>query len=177
MKLIVHDASILIDLTVSEAVDAWFATRIETWTTDLIYPREVERPEQRRPLDAYVAAGKLQIRRTTETVEELIAARARLGLGLSLPDVSALLLTQAMGTRAVLATGDALLRKTAEREKLKACGILGLFDLMTAPATGCAVLPYPVAAEKLARLLAHPECRLPRKICLAKIDEWKTKSR
>jgi hypothetical protein len=175
MKLVVHDASILIDLTLSEAVDAWFATGIETWTTDFIFPNEVKRPDQRARLEAYVAAGQLQIRATAGEADELNVMRLRLGRGLSLADVSALLLTQQFGTDAVLATGDGMLRRTAEREKIRACGILGLFDHMVTPPEGaarCALAPA-VAAAKLQLLLDHPECRLPKAACLERIHRWK----
>lgn len=179
MKVVVHDASILIDLTLCEAVDAWFATGIETWTSDLIYPHEIVRPEQRRQLESYVVAKKLLVRKSTEPVEHLFAQRERLGRGLSFADVSALLLTQELGADSVLATGDQLLRSTATREKVKVCGILGLFDQMVEPtAPGLRpTLPRAVAAAKLKLLMEHPECRLPQERCAEKIKQWRAKGK
>ena len=37
MKIIVHDASVLIDLHHAGALDAWVAAGIEAWTTDLVF--------------------------------------------------------------------------------------------------------------------------------------------
>jgi len=173
MKIVVHDASILIDLAICDAVEAWFATEVETWTSELIFPREIEDPAQRRRLEAYAGSGKLRVHQATEPAESLVEERDRLHRGLSLADTSVLLLTRKLGHDAVLATGDALLRRMAEAEKIKACGILGLFDVMVKPPTGqAAVLPAAVAAAKLQSLLLHPECRLPREICQAKIKGW-----
>lgn len=173
MKVVVHDASILIDLALSECVEAWFATGIETWTSDLIYPREVDRPAQRKILDAYAAAGVLRVAPTSGAAEELVEEQTRLGRGLSLADISVFRLTRQLGADTVLATGDSMLRKVAEKEKIKACGILGLFDRMVlAEGDKPAALPHAVACQKLELLLTHPECRLPRDKCQAKIRLW-----
>ena len=122
MKFVVHDASILIDLALSKTVEAWFATGVETWTTNLIYPYEIGKPEQRALFEAYVAAKKLRIKNLTPSeLEEVVRERERLSRGLSLADVSALNLTKSLGADAVLATGDRLLRTTAEKAKVTAC--------------------------------------------------------
>lgn len=173
MKIVVQDASILIDLVLSQTVDAWFATGIETWTTNLIYPLEVDRPDQRAILDPYVAAKHLKIRAiAAEEFAPLRALQAQ-HRALSLPDVSALFVTQVLGDGARLATGDRALRAAAQRGKLEACGLLGLMDIMVNGIAGSRhVLPAPVAAERLRRLLTHPECRLPKAECEARIRGW-----
>jgi hypothetical protein len=85
MKFVVHDASILIDLALSKAVEAWFATGVETWTTNLIYPAEIVKPEQRTLFDAYASAKKLRIKDLTPPeLEDLVRTRARLSMGLRL---------------------------------------------------------------------------------------------
>ncbi len=171
MKLVVHDASILIDLALSETVDAWFASGIETWTTNLIYPHEIDRPEQRAVLDGYVQAGKLLIRTVTPAEIELLS---QIRSGLTIPDRSAIMLVKELGDGARLATGDKAMRKTAEREKVAACGLLGLFDLMIVPQDGRpAALPVEVAIAKLERLLALPGCWLPPEKCREKILAWR----
>lgn len=174
MKFVVHDASILIDLALSKTVEAWFASGIETWTTNLIYPAEIVRPDQRQLYDGYASAKKLQIKAlTSPEIEELIRFRARLSLGLSLADVSALSLAKSLADGTVLATGDRLLRTMAEREKVKACGILHLFDVMVRGVSNHrAVLPKAVAIEKLRTLMQLPECRLPAEKCEGKIKLW-----
>ncbi len=174
MKFVVHDASILIDLALSKTVEAWFATGVETWTTNLIYPAEIAKPEQRALFDAYASAKKLRIGDfTPHELENLVRTRARLSMGLSLADVSALSLTKTLGTDAILATGDRLLRKTADREKVKACGILKLFDVMVDGTNEYpAVLPPTVAITKLRGLMLLPECRLPTDRCDERIKAW-----
>jgi len=99
MKLVVHDASILIDLALSETVDAWFASGIETWTTDLIFPNEIDRLDQRAVLDGYVQAGKLLIRVVTpDEIVQLGQVRS----GLTIPDRSAIMLVKELGAGASL---------------------------------------------------------------------------
>jgi len=171
MKLVVHDASILIDLALSETVDAWFASGIETWTTNLIYPPEIDRQDQRAVLDGYVHAGKLLIRAVTpEEIEQLGRVRS----GLTIPDRSAIMLVKELGDNARLATGDKAMRTVAAREKVGACGLLGLFDMMIVPNEGRpASLPVEVAIAKLERLLALPGCWLPPEKCREKIQTWR----
>ena len=171
MKLVVHDASILIDLALSETVDAWFASGIETWTTNLIFPHEIDRPEQRAALGGYVKAGKLLIRAITAEEIELLAHERS---GLTIPDRSAIMLVRELGDAASLATGDKAMRAAAGREKIAACGLLGLFDLMIIAQGGRpAALPIEVAIAKLERLLGLPGCWLPREKCLEKIQAWR----
>lgn len=171
MKFVVHDASILIDLALSETVDAWFASGIETWTTNLIYPHEIDRLNQRAMLDGYVHSGKLLIRVVTpEEIERLGLVRS----GLTIPDRSALMLVKELGDGVRLATGDKAMRTAAEQNKVAACGLLGLFDEMIVQQGGRpASLPVEVAIAKLERLLALPGCWLPHKKCLEKIQTWR----
>lgn len=178
MKFVVHDASILIDLALSKTVDAWFATGFETWTTNLIFPGEIVKPEHRVLFVAYASANKLRIKELTPTeLEDAVRTRARLSMGLSLADVSALTLTRSLGPDAVLATGDRLLRATADREKITACGILRLFDVMVMGAKGRpGILPPTVAIEKLRGLMQLPECRLPADRCEEKLKAWAKRS-
>lgn len=178
MKFVVHDASILIDLALSKSVEAWFATGVETWTTNLIFPAEIAKPEQRLLFTAYASAKKLQIKELTPTeLEDLVRTRVRLSMGLSLADVSALSLAKSLGTSAVLATGDRLLRATADRENIAACGILRLFDVMVnGTKDHAAILPPSVAIEKLQGLMRLPECRLPTDRCEEKFKAWGKKS-
>lgn len=171
MKLVVHDASILIDLALSETVDAWFASGIETWTTNLIFPHEIDRLDQRAVLEGYVQAGKLLIRAVTpDEIVQLGQVRS----GLTIPDRSAIMLVKELGAGASLATGDKAMRTAAAREKIMACGLLGLFDLMIAAQEGRpAALPVEVAIAKLERLLALPGCWLPPEKCQEKIAAWR----
>lgn len=162
---------LLIDLALSETVDAWFASGIETWTTNLIFPHEIDRLDQRTVLDGYVQAGKLLIRAVTP---DEIVHLGQVRSGLTIPDRSAIMLVKELGAGASLATGDKAMRTAAAREKITACGLLGLFDLMIAsheerPAS----LPVEVAIAKLERLLTLPGCWLPREKCQEKIQAWR----
>lgn len=174
MKLVVHDASILIDLALSETVDAWFATGIETWTTDLIYPLEIDRPIQRAELEGYVRAGKLKLRKLMDAdIEKLRQLKTKERAGLSMGDLSVLMFARELGSDATLATGDRALRAVATRDGVNACGLLGLFDLMVKPPVPHApALPVDVAIAKLRRLMSLPECRLPSDRCEARMRSW-----
>ena len=176
MKLVVHDTSILIDLALSRTAEAWFAAGIETWTTDLVYPLEIDDNDQRALFDSYVASGHLKVRQFDETeIEELRRLQTKIGWrGLSITDISVFRLSKQLGSEAVLATGDKSLRGVATREKVMACGILGLFRHMVAgvPSGRPPVLPKAVAIERLKLLMEHPICRLPAAKCEELLREW-----
>jgi rRNA maturation endonuclease Nob1 len=176
MKLVVHDTSILIDLALSRTAEAWFAAGIETWTTDLVYPREIDDEDQRALFASYVKSGHLKIRQFDETeIEESWRFQAKVGRrGLSITDISVFRLTQQLGPEAVLATGDKALRALATREKVMACGFLRLFRYMVmgVPGGRPPVLPKEVAIERLKLLMAHPECRLPVAKCEELLRQW-----
>ena len=122
-------------------------------------------------LDGYVQAGKLLIRAVTpDEIVQLGQVRS----GLTIPDRSAIMLVKELGAGASLATGDKAMRTAAAREKIVACGLLGLFDLMIASQEGRpAALPVEVAIVKLERLLALPGCWLPPEKCQEKIQAWR----
>lgn len=175
MKLVVHDTSILIDLALSGTAEAWFATGIETWTTDLVYPLEIDDKDQRKLFDSYATSGRMKVRRLSAVeVDFLRKLQLKVGWrGLSLADISVFTLSKHLGPEAVLATGDKSLRKVATREKVTACGILRLFRYMVDGVHGRhPVLPKAVAIERLKLLISHPECRLPKEKCEELIRQW-----
>lgn len=162
MKVIVHDASVLIDLHHAGALDAWLATGIEAWTTALVF-FEVE-----QSLEKQHASGALKVKQYS--AEELIAldeTRAELPATLSLEDCSALLLAQMM--EAALVTGDGDLRKVALAAGVEVHGILWILDELVAAAK----TPPRHAAEMLARIL-ETRARLPAAECEARLARWRS---
>ncbi|MDQ3621266.1 MAG: hypothetical protein M3463_02090 [Verrucomicrobiota bacterium] len=127
MKIVVHDASVLIDLYHAGALDAWLTADIEAWTTELVF-FEVEQPLQKQR-----TSGALKVKQYT--AEELIAldvARADLPATLSLEDASALLLAKMM--EAAFVTGDGELRNAALAAGVEVHGVLWILDEMVAAA-------------------------------------------
>jgi hypothetical protein len=84
------------------------------------------------------------------------------------------MLVKELGDSAKLATGDKAMRTAAAQEKVAACGLLGLFDLMIARQDSRpAALPVEVAIAKLERLMALPGCWLPPEKCRERIQAWR----
>ena len=60
MRVVVHDASVLIDLGAAELLDSWFSLEIETLTTSLVW-REVTRRAHRVKLRQFGRADMIQV--------------------------------------------------------------------------------------------------------------------
>ena len=162
MKIVVHDASVLIDLHHAGALDVWLAAGIEAWTTELVF-FEVE-----QPLEKQRTSGALKVKHYS--AEELIAldeARSALPPTLSLQDSSALLLAQTM--EAALVTGDGDLRKAALAAGVEVHGILWILDDMVAGAQ----TPPRHAADMLERIL-KTRARLPAPECEVRLARWRS---
>ena len=161
MRIIVHDASVLIDLHHAGAIDAWLDAGIEAWTTDLILY------EVAQPLDRQIKSGALKVKRYG--VDELLAlneAKSALPSTLSLEDCSALLLAQEIG--ATLVTGDGGLRKAALAASVEVHGVLWILDVMV---NGSKTTPLQ-AATMLEKIL-QTRARLPADECTARLERWR----
>lgn len=160
--VVVHDASVLIDLHHAGALDVWLEAGIEAWTTELVF-FEVE-----QPLEKQRASGALKVKKYS--AEELVAlngARSAFPATLSLEDTSALLLAQAM--EAALVTGDGDLRKAALNAGIEVHGILWILDEMVA----AGVTAPRHAAEMLERVL-KTRARLPAEECKVRLARWRS---
>lgn len=162
MRIIVHDASVLIDLHHAGALDAWLAAGIEAWTTALVF-FEVE-----QSLAEQQARGALKVKQySAEELLSLDEERAELPPTLSIEDCSALLLAQTMN--AALVTGDGDLRKAALAAGVEVHGILWILDEMVADRK----TSPPHAAEMLERIL-KTRARLPAAECEARLARWRS---
>jgi predicted nucleic acid-binding protein len=164
MRIVVHDASILIDLHHAGALDAWLASGIEAWTTDLVF-LEVE-----QSLELQRKSGALKVKQYTgKELGALIEARAALPPSLSLEDSSALFLAQTL--QAALLTGDGDLRKAALATGLEVHGTLWILDELVA----AGVTTPRQAAAMLERIL-QTRARLPAAECELRLARWRADS-
>jgi hypothetical protein len=82
----VLDASVLIDMTSFDLLEAWFALGYETITTSLVW-REVNRRSQKVKLQEYARSGGLAIAPVgAELLTDIVQLHAALGGRVSLED-------------------------------------------------------------------------------------------
>lgn len=112
MKIIIQDASVLIDMADCDLLDAWFGLGFDLRTTSMIL-REVTRKSQKVKLQRYLDNGQLGIEKTSgEQMSEIVALSRALSSRLTIEDVSALYVASKIG--GVLLTGDKRLREQAD---------------------------------------------------------------
>lgn len=168
MKVVVQDASVLIDLADAGILDAWFSVGIETLTTGLAW-REVNRRSQKSRIRKIREVNGLEVVKTSaETMTEIVALKQALPSAISLQDVSVLQLAEARG--AILLAGDELLRKCAKARSIEVRGMLWVLDELIVRET----LSPSGAADALERLL-RGNARLPREECDQRLRRWRTK--
>lgn len=166
MRVVVQDASVLIDLGAAEMFDAWFSLKIETLTTSLVW-REINRRTQKAKLRQFSRDNRIRVMPLgTEAMSEVVQLKLDLPRNLTLKDVSVLHL--AMREEAVLLTGDQTLRSCAEARGVQTHGVLWLLDYMVEKR----VLPSQVAVKKL-ELLCRLNPRLPRAECDNLLSKWR----
>lgn len=167
MKIIVHDASVLIDLSECDILDLWFSLGYKTLTTSLIL-HEVNRKNQKSKLQRFVDNGSLIVESIGATaMTQLVFLHAELSPRNSLEDTSALFIASSQG--AILLTGDNDLRKRAESRGIEVHGLLWVFDMLVSRG---AILAD-VAADRLEKLIASETCRLPKQECRQRIKKWR----
>lgn len=167
MKIIVHDASVLIDLAVCEMLAPWFGLGFEAKTTSLVW-REVNRKNQKARLQRYVDVGSLGIIPVNaEAMTEVLRIHSEVPLKITIEDASAMYI--AGKQQAILLTGDKGLRQYAARQGIEVHGILWVIDTLVARG---AILPS-VAAERLEWLTSQGTCRLPGPECIQRIKKWR----
>lgn len=167
MKIVIHDASVLIDLTECDLVDAWCSLKFEAVTTSLIW-REVNRKGQKAKLRRAVNKGGLRIEAlSAELLTEVVNLRMELPDQISLEDASALFFASAL--KAVLLTSDGVLRKCASRRGVEVHGMLWVFDMLVSSGATNA----DVAADRLERLVDQGTSRLPKDECNQRMKKWR----
>ncbi len=165
MKIIVNDASILIDLFKIDLCDAFFSLPYEMHITDLVSSEITDKNADK--LHIYEKSNSIQIRKLSFEELEEINTLSTVNPALSLPDCSCLWLCNKLS--AVLLTTDGKLRKTAYEKGIPVHGILWLFDDLIK----LSVIRVGEAASKLEGLMdINP--RLPRDECTKRLKKWKT---
>jgi len=150
MDVLVSDTSVVIDLERAQIIEHVFALPYRFIVPDALYEQELKDYGGER----LIAKG-LQVRTLTgEQVQEAQRLRT-LERRISIHDSYALSLAKAEA--AILLTGDAEMRRLAEAEGVRCHGVLWVFDQL---GDGRIVQPA-LLHETLARLAAHPRCRLP----------------
>lgn len=161
MKIVVHDASVLIDLHHAGALDLWLEAGFEAWTTDLVF-LEVE-----QTLQPQRTSGALHVKSySADELFELLTARAALPRTLSLEDCSVLLLAQSLG--ALLVTGDRELRQTAATRGVEVHGLLWILDELVA-SLACT----PAHAATMLEGVMRTRARLPAAECQVRLRRWR----
>lgn len=167
MKIVIQDASVLIDMADCGLIDAWFGLGFDLRTTSLVF-REINRKNQKIKLQPYVVNGQLQIESSSgEVIAEIAKLHAALSSRLSIQDVSALHFAGKLNS--ILLTGDKLLRQHAEERDIESHGLLWVFDMLVARG---ALLPG-LAADRLEKLIERGTSRLPLHECELRIRKWR----
>ncbi|MBN2522843.1 MAG: hypothetical protein JXB24_06190 [Bacteroidales bacterium] len=166
MKEIVNDANILIDLVELQLLPHFFALEFEFLTTDLVLDELFE--EQYQSLLPYIDSDKLIVYEMTgNDLDEILLIKAS-NPALSEQDCSAFY--QAKINAATLVTGDNILRRFAEVNKLEVHGHLWIFDCMVEARTITRIR----ACEKLTELcdIVNPKLGLPKSECAKRMKRW-----
>jgi predicted nucleic acid-binding protein len=167
MILLVNDANILCDLLKADLIEPFFRLESEFHVSDLVF-NEV-REDNLTDLEALMGLDKLI--KTTFEFEELVEIQHLKSQqkSLSVPDCSCLYLSGKLS--ATLLTGDAALRKIAQKKHIPVHGLLWVFDELVENN----LISCNTALEKLNYILCiNP--RLPRAECRKRIAKWKKSS-
>ena len=164
MIILVNDANILIDLLKLDLIDHFFDLDCEFHVTDFVMAEIQE--ENADKLDLLIQNGKLTKRVFEFDEMGRISDLESRHPGLSIADCSCLYL--AGGLSAILLTGDAALRKNAERRNITVHGLLWVFDELV----DHSIVTRETALDKLKMMMdANP--RLPFEECKKRLLKWK----
>lgn len=167
MKIVIQDASVLIDMADCDLLDVWFGLGFDLRTTSLVW-REVKRKNQKIKLKRYVDDGRFGIEAVgAQALTEIVQLQALLSSRVTIEDVSALFFAGKL--ESILLTGDKRLRQHAEERGIETHGLLWVFDTLVARG---ALLPG-VAADRLEKLLERGTSRLPLHECGLRIRKWR----
>jgi predicted nucleic acid-binding protein len=167
MKIIIHDANVLIDLVAGDLLEPWCKLKFRMMTTSLVW-HEVNRKEQKPRLRRVVERGDFSVVPIgAEALAEVAILQIDLPAGLSLEDASVLFLASHEG--AILLTGDGALRRCASERGIAVHGMLWVLDQLVARK----VLAAGVAADRLERLQKVGLSRLPKEECNQRIRRWR----
>ncbi len=167
MTIVVHDAGILIDMFECNLEEEWCSLDFKLTTTSFVW-REINRRHQKTRLKTFVDRGKLIIEAIgAETMAEIARMKTEVSPGLSVEDISVLLLS--LQTRGVLLSGDGLLRRQAESQGVEVHGILWMIDTLI----NHRLISPLVAADRLEKLLQSGGSWLPLEECRKRLTKWR----
>jgi predicted nucleic acid-binding protein len=165
MKLIVHDACVLIDLIEGSMLDLWPLLGFETITSNLVV-HEITDIDQKAALDLFKSKkGITVIDLNPEELMEVAILQQEKARGLTISDCSALYLARERG--AILLTSDGMLRKIAERDKIEVRGILWVLDSLVKKR----LLASKKASSILIKIL-QAGSHLPQDECAKRFEAW-----
>jgi len=167
MKIIIHDANVLIDLVTCDLLEPWCKLNFRMMTTSLVW-HEVNRKGQKPRLRRVVERGDFSVEPVgAESLAEVVTLQMDLPAGLSLEDASVLFLASREG--AILLTGDGALRWCASERGIAVHEMLWVLDLLVARK----VMAAGVVADRLERLQKMGLSRLPGEECTQRIRKWR----
>lgn len=161
MIILVADTSVLIDLERGGLLETAFALDYQMVVPNLLYQRELAHENGQ-----LLCALGLKIIDLTSQEMEFVQALHEDNPVLSLPDCTAMSCARRPDHK--LITGDQNLRKKAEKHAIDCGGLLWLLDQMEQSGITTAAS----LAEGLARITAHPRCRLPKTEVAARLSRW-----
>ena len=165
MRILIHDASVLIDLIAVDILETALALPYEMETTDFV-SREILRRGQENVLARMVTTRKLKVIRSTKEEISGIAELNNLNPALSFADCSVLFHAVVKG--AVVLSGDARLRRIAKERSLSVHGTLWILSELV----DNGLLVRAEATQILERLMKiNP--RLPLSECRELLALWK----
>ena len=165
MRLLIHDANVLMDLLGIGLLERALDLPYDMETTDLVH-LEFKNPRQTEVLEKCIASGKLVVIATTAPQVSEIVRRMEACRALSLADCSVLYHAEARGG-AVL-TGDGRMRKEAASMNLEVHGTLWVLERMVEIGT----LSRKEAAAFLEALM-NVNSRLPGTDCARLLEAWR----
>ncbi len=150
MRVLVSDTSVLIDLERGDLLEAAFSLRYQFVVPDVLFHRELTGELGHRLTGLGLVVAELP---GAEIEKALFYRRSHPAL--SVTDAFALVLAGERGW--TLLTGDAVLRRVAERNGVDCHGLLWLLDELESAGVAPRVL-----RDGLRAIAEHPRCRLPR---------------
>ncbi len=167
MTIVVHDASVLIDLLECDLVENWCSLKFRLVTTSFVW-REINRRHQKTRLKTFVDRKLLIIEAVgAETITEIFQLKSEVPPGVTVEDVSVLHLSLKLG--AILLSSDGLLRRHAESRGIEVHGILWVLETLVDHGS---ISPLN-AADRLEKLLERGISWLPREECRKRLAKWR----
>jgi predicted nucleic acid-binding protein len=155
MRIAITDANIFIDLFYLELVDHLFEIGCEIYTTRNVL-LELE-DHHAGALENHIKTGKLNLE-TLTSGDQLAMIRLRVHRGLSESDLSVICIAERL--KAMVLTGDDLVRKTCHVHKIEIHGVLWCLDQFVIKNR----IVKSEACEQLKKLMAYNK-RLPLADC------------